>query len=240
MGRRIHETNEICQAADCVETVGPMARTRQNATIASVTATATAAGNSPTVSQSTPIWRRWLTIAVATERDAEIARFQIEESQRAGRLPALEEELQPAMLAITASSHAVDGFYGAFRNSIDAMTRASWQQNGTARYKQVFETLKRAAKLDQSVRTDLKWLFDLRDAAVHHYERPRGTAMHPSTVLKTAVSQEYADYCIENARRAVSIALTTAEACVDRGPLRQAQRVAWREFLDGVQKARWS
>jgi hypothetical protein len=60
--------------------------------------------------------------------------------------------------------------------------------------------------------SELRWLFDLRDAALHHGPTFSKPVPHP---LGTHTSPEYVEYAHENATRAVSLTIDLMTACLD-------------------------
>ena len=120
-------------------------------------------------------------------------------------------ETQAAMIAIAASGHALDGFYGKFRYVVPETTRRLWSRNKTARSSQIFETLKAGfgAKIE-NLQTDLKWLFGLRDAAVHFEEKAQAPVVHPTAGRTSA---DRVTYSLEPAERAVRFMLNVLDSC---------------------------
>jgi hypothetical protein len=98
-----------------------------------------------------------------------------------------------SLIAVSASAHCLDALYG----SVDAVApppRAVAEAWSAARTKSA-----------QSWPTEFRWLFDLRDAAVHFAEADKAPVPH--AVAPTNVSPENVTYSLESAKRAVDLAL---------------------------------
>jgi hypothetical protein len=163
------------------------------------------------------LWLSWLQIASDHARAAEQERLRGLDLAQAGddAGPARTREMQNAMVAISASAHAIDGLYGEIKPLIPIPPDvvAAWDaEPKTPRHPRIFETLKRGCRLGR--RTN-EWpqqfadLYDLRDGLVHHGLRLRPPAPHPSDPA-TQVSQEMADYTLEGAHRSVDLACDVA------------------------------
>jgi hypothetical protein len=154
---------------------------------------------------------QWLQIASEQERIAIRARAHAIElgtgSQRFG--DALSEEMHASMVAISGAAHAIDALYGEIKPLVPVPTAvvASWEANRTARHVRIFETLKRGCRLrDRTNRWPREFhaLYELRDPVVHHEIKHLPTVAHPSGL--TNVSQETADYCVENIGASLDLA----------------------------------
>jgi hypothetical protein len=89
-------------------------------------------------------------------------------------------------------------------------------ESGRARHRQILETLKLGfavgAKMHGWV-AEFEWLFDLRDAALHHTETFRVPIPHPR--LPTNVAVENRDYSLESAERAFRLLDDVLRKCLD-------------------------
>lgn len=165
------------------------------------------------------VWQ-WAEIAVRHESEAQEARGQGEINNT---------ELQASMVCATATASALDAIYAEVRDVVPAIEREKWRDNGTARWKQVYETLRRAFKLPLSLRTEMKWLFEReelgRDFLVHPDAEFRDAADHPLLPNTTA---ERAALRAENATRAVDLLLAVLDASLTSANLE------WASQNDGV------
>jgi hypothetical protein len=173
----------------------------------------------PSIRITTHMWRWWALIAVEQHAVARAARSQIEEmvadrSHAWGEL--MHREATAALIAVSASAHCLDALYGSV-NAIAPPPRAvaeAWTAARTKRASRIVETLKLAfdvGKSAQSWPTEFRWLFDLRDAAVHFEEADKEPVPH--AVAPTNVSPENVTYSLESAKRAVDLALDVLATC---------------------------
>ena len=126
-----------------------------------------------TLKMSAPLWLRWATIAVEHEGRAEVTRRVLEARKAAARSLDMHDELEAALIGISAAAHAIHGLYGIFREHLDHELRETWNRkheegNGPPRSAQVFETLKRVAGVKPPMGPRIEGIYDLRDTAVHH------------------------------------------------------------------------
>jgi hypothetical protein len=171
----------------------------------------------PSLLLSTSFLAQWINIAMKQETVARAAR---ERAYNAGddaqaRIEALEEEMQASMVAISGSAHAIDALYGTTRELIDLPegTVERWHANRTSRPGQILETLKYACKLGRYASkwgTEFRWLFDLRDAAVHHESPFREPVPHPANPGWGNFSKEMSEYELGGATRATDLAVRVA------------------------------
>lgn len=166
----------------------------------------------------THLWLRWATIAKRFAGEARSARTELEGEREKGQpLSHMQQELEASMIAISAVAHTIDGLYGEIRDlaAVPQTTRDAWRAKRTPRESQILETLKigfNVGRKSERWTAEFEWLFDLRDAALHHAPRSRDTVAHP--MGGTHVSPEYADYCCENAARAIALLTDVIETCI--------------------------
>jgi hypothetical protein len=157
------------------------------------------------------LWITWFQIACEHVPSASDQRAR-QEAVGAGDdefAPALVREMQASMIAISSAAHTIDALYGEVRSmvSIPPELAATWTQKRTPRWARICETLKRGCKLgDRTNRwpREFRALYQLRDPLVHHELATRPAVAHPNGL--TNVSQEMADYSVENSRLAVDLA----------------------------------
>lgn len=204
-----------------------------NVTVAVQPGGARAAGIPPGIRISTRLLLHWGQIAIAQEREAHDARAELvrrrPEALRTGSGLDLSLELHPAMLTAAAAAAAIDALYGEIREFvIPDDQRERWRTKRTARYAQIFETLRRGFVTRTKWRQELEWLFrDQRDAALHPktgYDVPQP---HP---LGVNTAPEYTIYTCEHARRAVDLMLDMLVSCVEH------PRDALQAWAEGARK----
>lgn len=160
------------------------------------------------------LWPRWASIAIARALAARVAREQaVAATDPTTESSLLNEEFDAALVAVSATAHTLDAFYGSV---VPATRRAAWRANRTKRRTAIHEGLKlvfATGPRNAAWGNEFKWLFCLRDASVHHEEKPRETVPHPSR--DTHTGPEYADYSTESADRAVRLMLDVLRWCVD-------------------------
>ncbi|TQK49828.1 hypothetical protein FBY35_0101 [Streptomyces sp. SLBN-118] len=160
------------------------------------------------------LWPRWAGIAIDQALAARLAREQaVAATDPSAESSALNEEFNAALVAVASSAHTLDALYGSV---VPATSRAQWRRNRTKRRTAVHEGLKlvfATGPRNTAWVDEFKWLFSLRDASVHHEEKPRKTVPHPS--LDTHTGPEYAAYSTESADRAVRLMLEVLRWCVD-------------------------
>ncbi|MDG5807912.1 hypothetical protein P9869_35750 [Streptomyces ossamyceticus] len=131
----------------------------------------------------------------------------------AARSSALNEEFDAALVAVAASAHTLDALYGSV---VPESRRAELKAKRIPRRSAIREGLKlvfATGPRNTPWVDEFKWLFDLRDAAVHHGEKPQETVPHPD--LGTHTGPEYVAYSTKSADRAVELMLDVLRMCVD-------------------------
>lgn len=124
-------------------------------------------------------------------------------------------EFQASLIAIAAAAFSVDGIYAEVKTLPGVSKRVNTSGVGTARWRNVARTILQGlniAPVDRTfLRSELKWLYDVRDRCVHHGEKPRPSQRHPRR--SAHVSVEVATYGAQNARRAVDTVFELLDAC---------------------------
>ncbi len=122
------------------------------------------------------------------------------------------EEMLYAMVAISASAHCIDGFYGAVVDLIKP------PKSGAKRNRRILEALKLGFSVGRPAHAwlgELDWLFAIRDDIVHHGERLR-----PSVVSRTTAGTvvfagpEAFNLSCQSARRATDLATHVITECI--------------------------
>lgn len=171
---------------------------------------------------ATHLWLHWLEVSVDRERVARKARAK-SLTLTAGSTPlsqAMRVELQASMVGISAAAHAIDAIYGEIRPLVPIRTEVeqSWTANRTPRRTRILETLKAGCTLGARTNRwppEFQQLYGLRDQVVHHGLTHRPAVPHPNGVSNVNVSQEMADYCVENLAEAVSLAFDVAATTIE-------------------------
>jgi hypothetical protein len=121
--------------------------------------------------------------------------------------------------------------------------RSKLRQNRTKRPAQIHETLKLAFAIGRQAprwADDLRWLFDLRDSAVHHRAEPGELVWDAQK--RTRVPREHSLYNLEEANRAARLAIEVMSTCVDHPRDRQKRILEWmpdaRHFVGKVERMR--
>lgn len=173
------------------------------------------------------LWAQWGDIAVEREGRARDARADVmalaRHRQEYG--PALHEELLASMVAISAASHALDALYGQL---VTLEIKAAGPGDDKHREAHIRECLKRrfnTGKRDQPWVGEFRWLFALRDAAVHAEEKQLPSVLHPSGV--THSGQVALDYSADAAIRAVDLMLDVLNTCADNPKQSDAGARQW-------------
>lgn len=176
------------------------------------------------------LWVTWLDIAFERRRTAERAREAADTAAGLGEEYAefLGDEMRASMVAVSASAHAIDAFYGAVDQlaELPDELREAWKENRTKRAGRILETIKRAFKVGPRAANwsdDLVWLFDLRDAAVHHEPADHESVPHPGGY--TNVGRESLNYSAETAARATEVALDLITGSIE-SPFPEQQDIA--------------
>jgi hypothetical protein len=178
-----------------------------------------------TVLVRTHLWLWWSEIAIDQERLAqEVRERAVAVMPRAeGFSGLISQETRAALIAIAAASHGLDALFGVVKEAISPV-------RAKRRWSAILETLKAGFVISGSAgggrwARDFKWLFELRDAAVHFEESQKPTLPHPTG---THTGPENVLYSLEPAQRAVSLLLEVLDTCTrnPRPPL-----AAWAETM---------
>jgi hypothetical protein len=149
------------------------------------------------------VWQ-WAQIAVKHEAEAREARIGGEITN---------DELQASMVCIAATAFALDAIYAEQRQVVPEEDRKKWRDRGLPRWKQIYETLRRAFNLPRTLRDQIEWLFERdelgRDFLVHPDADFRDAADHPLLPNTTA---ERSRLRAENATRAVDVLMAVLDA----------------------------
>lgn len=195
-----------------------------------------------------PLWLYWMRIAHLQAAAAAAAAFTPDEfalTRAALDTPGTKLELPEgkspsremfaAMVAVTATAHALDGLYGVIKPLV--LPPAS----SAARHRQILECLKlgfRLGRLGHAWLADFDWLDDLRDAAVHSEETLRPIVPVKPGAVQAFQGFEASRYSAPNAERAAALAETVIRTCVANP---KPETSAWAErygpALDAMLKA---
>ncbi len=155
------------------------------------------------------LWVTWSELAI--EHEAAAWRARSTAPSRTSLAPSsdpLDDEFRASLQAVTTAALALDALYAPVKQ-LAPFTNASRAPRcpgkRTARSALIREALKRAfrvGKLNKRWDQEFKWLFGLRDGAVHYRESAENPAPHPRGVM---VSEAHSTYCAEAAKRAVDL-----------------------------------
>lgn len=178
------------------------------------------------------LWEVWLDVAERHTEFAEECRFSDDEVDTTAavghgeepgpypdvRLVAGADELAHSMVAISAAAHALDGLYGAVRVFVTPPP----SKKRPPRHGRILETLKLGFRIGPHVKAwtaEFEWLFDVRDAIVHHSDDYRALRISRETERTVCLSAAIADdpqfdVNAVTARRAATLARDVVQACV--------------------------
>lgn len=134
---------------------------------------------------------------------------------------ALLAEATVSMQALVAAATAVDALYAGIKDShtLPDDVVAAWKRNGTARFKQVAELLRRALQIKPRkavlVRKALQHIYEFRDWSVHPPARAREPLRHPS--FNAVMDWRLATFTYQNARELVRAALSLCAQVAAKG-----------------------
>ncbi len=125
---------------------------------------------------------------------------------------ALQKEFVSGMQAIMASGVAIDAYYASVKDHIELPEdlMKAWRENGTARYKQIAEVLKRAFPMSQESAKHLRDILEqnlkFRDKAVHPKYGTTAPLLHIE--LNKVSDWRYAVFRFYNAKAIVGLTLS--------------------------------
>jgi hypothetical protein len=121
-------------------------------------------------------------------------------------------EFDASLVAVVAAALAVDGFYGSVKPLVNP------PRSNARRVRQIIETLKLGFSVGKEAHawlSELDWLFDARDIAVHHSEQLRPMTVVRVTDETVLVSANEAWlFSAPNARRAAALCAEMIESCL--------------------------
>jgi hypothetical protein len=181
----------------------------------------------------TQLWYVWAEIAIDHEHQAWVARGRELDALNDGAVLeiGLEQEVRAALVAVTASTHAIDAYYTAVADARRELKLASIAK-GPGRREQILAVL--AITFGVSGNTRNRWqkelaaVYGMRNSAAHYRAEWGALVDHPIGIGTTPVA---ARYTAEGAQRSVDLALdiiaVTIESTASRPPA-PAFRTAWR------------
>jgi len=143
----------------------------------------------------------------------------------------MSEEARAGMVAIAAAAFALDNFADVIREFapyIDA-AKAEWRKAGTARHKQISETIRRTFKISnkgaRTLRPIVGEVFRFRDWAVH----PSGSFRQPlqHDLIDVGVEWRFVAFRADNAVNAVRAAISIVSQCISSPRLNNEKLVEW-------------
>lgn len=124
----------------------------------------------------------------------------------------LQKEFISGMQSIMAGCIAIDSYYASIKDfaGIPESLKQTWREKGTARYKQIAETLKRTFIIPQDtfqkIREFLKQSFGLRDMAVHPKYGTDQPVLYPE--INKISDWRYSAFRYANAKAVVGYSLS--------------------------------
>ena len=123
-------------------------------------------------------------------------------------------EHRHAMVAVAASAHSIDGFYGSIKPMLDIPAR----KGRPPRSRVILEALKLGFAIGRHQHRwcrELDWLFKARDDGVHHAEKPRRLVVSRVTQETIVASGlEAYNFSVASARRAADLAIDLLLTCL--------------------------
>ncbi len=158
-----------------------------------------------TFSLAVDMWPHWLRIAIEQEARTEEARRQLEHLEEAteehgqDHVLALDRELRPGMVAISAGAFTFDAFHASVRDRLRSQPQVGRR---SSRPKLIAETLRRGFAIKPepfaNIRVAIIELFEFRDWSVHPPAGFLAPAVHP--VMDVGVAAHYMRFRLENVR----------------------------------------
>jgi hypothetical protein len=161
----------------------------------------------------------WALIAVDQTARARAGRAEVVKTYEESATPHLALELHPAMIAIAACAHSLDGLYAELAEHVAPETLAKWEETrrpraGRGRWADIAAILELSVERDvEPWRAPLKTLFEDRNRAVHPKAKFRDLEDHPALGIKGPA--EYTVYCVETAEESLELLLEILSACVE-------------------------
>lgn len=182
------------------------------------------------------LWMTWTTIAIKNE----VAAWEGRAAGLATPEPDLMTEHEPSLVGLAAAAHALDGLYGELRDIVEVPRDVldAWKANDTARHRRILGTVQHGfaiGKKQHEWAPELEWLFDARDAALHH--EPKFTEGDPHPLVPGLTSAEVAFYRAEACTRSVNLLFDVLTMCVSKP---KPATAAWTRSSKGVVEQRLS
>ena len=186
---------------------------------------------SATVQLKHSLWVTWSELAIEHEAVARAARSRaVSASGPADRSDPMEDEFRASLQAVTTAALALDALYVPVKElapRVSASTVPVCPRKRTARPARIREALKQAfrvGKLNDRWVQEFKWLFRLRDGAVHYRESAEDPAPHPRGM---SVSKAHSTYCAEAATRAVNLLMEVLHSAAEQPKPKLREAVNW-------------
>lgn len=177
------------------------------------------------------LWVTWSELAIEHEATAWGARSRaLSASGPADRSDPMEDEFKSSLQAVTTAALALDALYVPVKQLAPiASTNPApvCPRNRPARAGLIREALKRAfsvGTLNKRWVQEFKWLFALRDGAVHYRESAEDPAPHPRGM---SVSKAYSTYRAEDAKRAVDLLMEVLHSAAEQPRPNLKDAVKW-------------
>lgn len=182
------------------------------------------------------LWYIWAEIAVDNEYLALDARRSIVSDGRDAA--ATETEMKASLLAITAVGHSLDALQLALveLGCVPEETLSAWSKRGPKQRAKVLATLRYTFgdyALAPSLPTELEWLYEVRNDAVHNQAPIGPIVVHPA--LGTRTTPARVRYGVENATRAVDLLIRVLETVSGTSEPQSQPALRWsRSWRPGI------
>lgn len=176
----------------------------------------------------------WLEIALDHLSEAERIANRLSKlsASDATRSDELQKEFKSSVQAIVATAT----FFEALYSSTKEREPKRGAEVGKYRYGNVTEQLRQSFRLGnpqaKKLRETLKFIYSLRDTAVHPSAAFSAPQLHPQH--KINVPRRFADHCFLNAREAFSKTIEVAKMLIDSAPTRKSQTMI--DYSDSLKK----
>jgi hypothetical protein len=171
-------------------------------------------------------WTTWVEIAIRHERLSLDARHDAEAAEAGSESmsEAFSREFKAALVAVTAAAFALDAFYNVVRVQGQVP-----EPRRDKKYRRLLAILAEGFALTdkqlETWRPQVRDLYHLRNAAVHHESKFRPSYEHPTK--KSHVGYEHTQYTCEAASKGVDLALELLSTCIASGDPTWPELDAW-------------
>jgi hypothetical protein len=154
------------------------------------------------------MWALWMQLADRNERQAQHSYQSVAEGYADGLI----EELRSSLFAVTSYAYAIEALYEDVRYRIGEV-------EGNRRDEIIIAAFRKAFRSPtQRLSTELEWLFDLRNSAVHGFSDFEPTARHPTGLYSATEHSRYNAVACARAGNLAHDVMVIAEAPAASSP----------------------